>query len=196
MAHTEASEYSDWYGGAYSGCQICHAAKETPYTALNNGQMAAARDQMHEAAFMGTVAMGTGAFAGLVGGHFTIATACGDGDCTNEAVSISDRIIATQPIREGTQVPKSFILSNANGEFWVHGNATKHMAELLSRGPATQTSAAHQILLESFDDAVLLATEKGITFNRMLSDNGWELKFVQSINDLYPVINHALYRPQ
>lgn len=43
--------------------------------------------------------------------------------------TVWDSIKPTQPVYEGTAIPRSFELETANGTVWVHGNATEHLAE-------------------------------------------------------------------
>lgn len=54
------------------------------------------------------------------------------------ATTLWGAIRATQPVWEGTAIPRSFELTTNAGRVWVHGNATKHFAEyaaaMLARG--------------------------------------------------------------
>jgi hypothetical protein len=51
---------------------------------------------------------------------------------------IWNSIKATQPVYDGTVIPRSFELSTQSSDVWVHGNATEHLAEyatsMLNRG--------------------------------------------------------------
>lgn len=40
---------------------------------------------------------------------------------------------ATQPLYEGTEIPKSFQMNLDDKDIWVHGNATEHMYEDVSK---------------------------------------------------------------
>jgi hypothetical protein len=52
--------------------------------------------------------------------------------------TVWDSVKATQPLYEGTAIPRSFELATGNGKVGVHGNVTEHMAEyatsMLNRG--------------------------------------------------------------
>lgn len=78
-----SEEFSSWNEGKHSGCTMCHAAAGTQFTALTNEQLDASLDQMHDAAFQGTVAAGIGTTVGYAG-YALIPAACADGDCINE----------------------------------------------------------------------------------------------------------------
>ncbi len=110
--------------------------------------------------------------------------------------NIYDFIKATQSAIPGTSIPKSFEIITANGTFWVHPNATKHMAEYLTRnGLSHSTSVESQIMLTSFHEAVSLASAQGIKYEEMMNVGGWELVFSQAKSDsALSVIKHALYK--
>ena len=110
--------------------------------------------------------------------------------------NIYDFIKATQSAILGTSIPKSFEIITANGTFWVHPNATKHMAEYLTRnGLSHSTSVESQIMLTSFHEAVSLASAQGIKYEEMMNVGGWELVFSQAKSDsALSVIKHALYK--
>ncbi|HEA2027948.1 TPA: RHS repeat protein, partial [Escherichia coli] len=98
--------------------------------------------------------------------------------------NIYDFIKATQSAIPGTSIPKSFEIITANGTFWVHPNATKHMAEYLTRnGLSHSTSVESQIMLTSFHEAVSLASAQGIKYEEMMNVGGWELVFSQAKSD-------------
>jgi RHS repeat-associated protein len=92
------SEYSDWYGGKYTGCFMCHAAVAENTTILTNEELA---DIYNNAIDTGrgpyTVVMVTagGAMVIVAGGEVIVAAgtaACADGDCTNEIQAV-DRFL-------------------------------------------------------------------------------------------------------
>ena len=91
-------------------------------------------------------------------------------------------IQATQPVWEGTVVPRSFVLATENGSVWVHGNGTEHLAEyataMLGRGVGTElVNVATQAQLTSLQGAVQSAMSNGITYNTIITIAGWELRF-------------------
>lgn len=103
--------------------------------------------------------------------------------------------LATQPVMPGTSIPKSFELT-VNGEvFWVNPNATKHMAEYLTRnGLSHSTSDGSQAMLTSLQSAIGNASSQGIKFNEAMQIGRWELVFSRRPTDPYPVLKHALYK--
>jgi hypothetical protein len=114
--------------------------------------------------------------------------------------TVWDSIKPTQPVYEGTVIPKSFELKTANGTIWVHGNATEHLAEYamanLNRGVSTGlVNAGTQAQLTSLQAAVEQATAKGIQYGKLLNVGGWELKFAppRQAGQL-PALIHALLR--
>ena len=112
--------------------------------------------------------------------------------------TVWDSVKATQPLYEGTAIPRSFELATGNGKVWVHGNATEHMAEyatsMLNRGvspPLLNMSTQAQIT--SLQSAVTAATANGVPYGKLLNVGGWELKFgaPQQAGQL-PALIHAL----
>lgn len=55
--------------------------------------------------------------------------------------TVWDSVKATQGAIKGTSIPKSFELAVDGGKFWVHPNATKHMAEYLTRNGMSHGTA-------------------------------------------------------
>jgi hypothetical protein len=114
--------------------------------------------------------------------------------------TVWDSIRATQPVYEGTVIPKSFELSTANGSVWVHGNATEHLAEFatanLARGVSPElVNFGTQAQLTSLQAAVEQATANGVQYGRLLNVGGWELKFAAPQQaDQLPVLIHALQK--
>jgi RHS repeat-associated protein len=138
--------------------------------------------------------------------------ACADGDCTNEVqqttqvikqtTDVFSRITPTQDPIAGQVIPKSFEIATESSRFWVHPNATKHMYEFLSRNPAGVANPAgaqkmsSQVMLESFEQAVKLATEQGIRYGEKIRVGNWELIFDKARDSgLLDVIKHAVYFP-
>ena len=103
---------------------------------------------------------------------------------------------ATQGVMKGTSIPKSFVLAVDEASFWVHPNATKHMAEYLTRNGLTHsTSVGSQSMLASLRASVNQAVSQGINYGQMMQVGRWELIFSagRATDDL-PVIKHALYK--
>ena len=112
--------------------------------------------------------------------------------------TIWSSIKATQPVYEGTVIPRSFELATQNGSVWVHGNATKHMAEY-----AISQSGQHigqnvinlnsQLQLTSLQGAVNTAISKGVPVNQLINVGGWGLKFgAPRQSGQLPTLIHAL----
>jgi hypothetical protein len=114
---------------------------------------------------------------------------------TGRGGTVFDSIKATQPVMPGTSIPKSFELT-VNGEvFWVNPNATKHMAEYLTRnGLSHSTSDGSQAMLTSLQSAIGNASSQGIKFNEAMQIGRWELVFSRRPTGPYPVLKHALYK--
>lgn len=110
--------------------------------------------------------------------------------------TIWDSVKATQSVRSGTSIPRSFELIVGNNKFWVHPNATKHMAELLTKnGLSHSSSISSQTLLKSFHSAVSRATQNGYKSGELIRSGRWELVFgAGKTGDALPVIKHALYK--
>ncbi|UQA60396.1 SpvB/TcaC N-terminal domain-containing protein [Polyangium aurulentum] len=124
------------------------------------------------------------------GGPVEPATSAADATGT-----VWDGVKATGDLLPGTSIPKSFELATSQGSFWVHPNATKHMAEFLTRnGVSHGTPMNNQAMLTSFQAAVEAATTQGIRFGEMMQVGRWELIFSKRAGDVLPVVKHALYR--
>lgn len=110
--------------------------------------------------------------------------------------TVFDSIKATQGTIKGTSIPKSFELASEGGKFWVHPNATKHMAEYLTRnGLSHSGSTGSQAMLTSFRQAVNQATAQGFKNEEMVYVGRWELIFSAGRSgDALPVIKHAIYK--
>jgi hypothetical protein len=91
-------------------------------------------------------------------------------------------IKATQPVYQGTVIPRSFELSTGAGRFWVAGNATEHMAEM-AKGMAGRMASPNlinltsQVQLSSLQAAVTAASKQGIVYGQAVRIGGWELTF-------------------
>ena len=114
--------------------------------------------------------------------------------------TVWDSVKATQPLYEGTAIPRSFELATGNGKVWVHGNATEHMAEyatsMLNRGVSpSMVNMGTQAQMTSLQSAVNAATANGVQYGKLLNVGGWELKFgaPQQAGQL-PALIHALPR--
>ncbi|GAF63513.1 hypothetical protein BTS2_0404 [Bacillus sp. TS-2] len=103
----------------------------------------------------------------------------------------------TQPLYEGTKIPKSFELVVDGKKFWVHPNGTKHMVEYITRDATTHGMPINsQTLLSSFQKSVKNGVKKGIKYEEIMNIGTWELIFSKPRGDgLLPVIKHAVYRP-
>jgi len=110
-------------------------------------------------------------------------------------------VTATQPVYEGTVLPRSFKLATEAGDFWVHGNATKHMAEHaignLERGVSRElVNLGTQAQLTSLKAAVQEAAKQGIQYGRMVKVGEWRLIFnAPRQPGMLPAITHGLTIP-
>jgi hypothetical protein len=105
---------------------------------------------------------------------------------------------ATQPLYEGTVIPRSFTFAAGSTNVWVHGNGTKHIAEyanaMLARGVAPElVNLTSQVQLTSLQAAVRTAGSQGIGYEQMMRVGGWELIFsAPRAGQALPVLKHAL----
>lgn len=111
-----------------------------------------------------------------------------------------DSIKATQPVWEGTVIPRSFELATGKLSVWVHGNATEHLAEyataMLNKGMSREAvNLGSQVQLASLQNAVREATAMGVPLNKLVNAAGWELKFSQKATDKLPALIHAMPVP-
>ena|SRR5713101_1020473 len=110
-------------------------------------------------------------------------------------------ITPTQPVYPGTVIPRSFQLVTSNGSVWVHGNATKHLAEyvtsMLGRGVNPElVKVATQTQLQSLQAAVQGAIAQGVPYGQLINVGGWELKFgAPAAAGQLPALIHALPNP-
>lgn len=114
--------------------------------------------------------------------------------------TVWDSIKGTQPVYEGTVIPKSFELTTQNGKVWVHGNATEHLAEyaggLARRGMSPEyIRSATQSQIKSLHAAIQDVTKCGIEYGKMYNVGGWELKFAAPREaGQHPAVLHALMK--
>ncbi len=115
----------------------------------------------------------------------------------NASKTIWDNIKITQPMYDGTKIPKSFELTTSGEKFWVHPNGTKHMVEYITRDPMSHGMPINtQTLLSSFQNSVSGAVKQGVKYDEIMNVGNWELIFSKPRGDvLLPVIKHAVYRP-
>ncbi|MCY9373495.1 hypothetical protein [Bacillus haynesii] len=111
--------------------------------------------------------------------------------------TVWENIKITQPLYEGTKIPKSFELVADGKKFRVHPNGTKHMVEYITRDATTHGMPINsQTLLSSFQNSVKNAVKEGIKYEEIMNIGNWELIFSKPRGDgLLPVIKHAVYRP-
>lgn len=120
----------------------------------------------------------------------------------NNTGTVWDNINPTQPMRDGTEIPKSFNITIDGQEFWVNPNSTKHMYEYVTRsgkhfGTFT-TPVNSQSMLKEFDTALTDAINKnGLKLNEMIYGGDWEFIIVPPREEgLNYVVKHARYNPQ
>ena len=118
-----------------------------------------------------------------------------DNQCGTEVFNWNS-IKGTQPNYPKTQVPRSFVINGlmVNGkEVWVHGNATKHIAEFVhasSKKFAGGKLVENEIMF-SFMDAVEQASKKISKSGRnQFVVGGWEI----GINSDTATVYHALMK--
>ncbi|WPP42614.1 RHS repeat-associated core domain-containing protein [Paenibacillus hunanensis] len=104
-------------------------------------------------------------------------------------------IRGTQPVIEGTNVPKSFVITGlkVNGnEVWVGGNATKHIGEFINSANKKGGGAlSENEIMKSFMNAANLASKETLQKgDNRLFVGGWEI----GINGETGVIYHALMK--
>lgn len=106
-------------------------------------------------------------------------------------------ITATQNNYTNTVLPVSFSIQTTVGNYWVHGNATKHMYEELSsgRGSHAQDPGLYtQLMLADFQASVNKAISSGIKYGKTVREGNWELNIVKPRKGRkYPVIKHARF---
>lgn len=115
---------------------------------------------------------------------------------SSKAKTVWDSIKATQPVYEGTQIPKSFEMVVGNQKFWVHPNASEHMFEYVTRRLTHSININSQEIMTSFQGAVNKAVMQGIKYEERITIGNWEFIFSAPRGEgLLPVIKHAQYIP-
>ena len=111
-----------------------------------------------------------------------------------------NNISATQPNYAGTELPRSFIMKTPENSFWVHGNATEHMADYLIKQSNSgrslgSTKLDAQLILSDMRSSITRVTKDGIKYNTPLKDGNWEFVIKPSRNKSeYDLIIHAMYK--
>jgi hypothetical protein len=97
--------------------------------------------------------------------------------------------------RAGTLIPESFDLQVGSSDYFVHPNATKHMAEYVMNRMALGRTANPDFPITSLAGALDSAQTSGaLSLGRnFLTVGRWELGV--AINPTRNVLYHALYRP-
>ena len=120
---------------------------------------------------------------------------------TNGATAeVWDNITSTQPNYTGTEIPRSFVITTPDNTFWVHGNATEHMAEYVIKQANTghslgSTRLDSQIILSDMHASLSEVTKGGIKYNTSLQHGNWEF-IIKKSNDSgkYDAVIHAMYK--
>ncbi|QDQ25892.1 hemagglutinin [Chitinimonas arctica] len=99
-------------------------------------------------------------------------------------VTVWDSIEATEPTREGTAIPRSFVLKAGGETVQVHGNATEHLAGyaagMARRGLSPEAvNLASEVQLSNLQLTVTRAIANGAPLNTLVKTGGWGLKFSQ-----------------
>ena len=111
-----------------------------------------------------------------------------------------NNISATQPNYAGTELPRSFVMKTPENSFWVHGNATEHMADYLIKQSNSgrslgSTKLDAQLMLSDMRSSITRVTKDGIIYNTPLKDGNWEFVIKPSRNKSeYDLIIHAMYK--
>ena len=95
---------------------------------------------------------------------------------------------------------KSNYIKTPNNTFWVHGNATEHMAEYVIK----QANSGHSLGSTKLDSQIILSdmhaslsevTKGGIKYNTPLQHGNWEFIIKKSNNsEKYDAVIHAMYK--
>lgn len=89
----------------------------------------------------------------------------------------------TQDLYPGMGIPRSFNLTAGGHEFWLHGNATEHLAETVV-GYANKLGTSlndprvllyEQSLLEDVQGMLANVSSKGITYGETITMGNWEV---------------------
>ncbi|WP_449062177.1 hypothetical protein [Planomonospora algeriensis] len=108
-------------------------------------------------------------------------------------------IKSAQPNYPGTDLPKAFEMQAGERSFWVHENATEHIYENAKKrseylAQRDKVGLITQAEIHNLQSAVKAATRDEVPLDRMVRENGWELKFGQRPSDRLPVLFHAVYK--
>jgi RHS repeat-associated protein len=116
----------------------------------------------------------------------------GTGD--TPAKTVWEFIKGTQEIIPGTNIPKSFTIS-AGKDFWIHPNATKHIAEFINRSQTFATPLNSQTLLSSFQSALKTLAKQGFEYDVLYQVGSWEFKIGAPLESgLLPTVYHAVFK--
>jgi hypothetical protein len=157
------------------------------------------------AGVVGDSALGAAIGAAFVYRYFLRASVRSDPSRVQAAVgetpggTVWDRITPTQPVYEGSPIPRSFELTTESGRIWVHPNASKHIVERywanVTRLGTEGANIAAQQELRSLEAAVSWRIQNGVPYGHMVTESGWELMFSKSrFSGGLPVLKHALYQ--
>lgn len=107
---------------------------------------------------------------------------------------------------DGTILPRSFVMdvpitsNTPEGKIWTHGNATKHMRELIqsiksninlkNSDPFLYT----QLILYDYYKSLENVVRSGLHDKNIIQEGNWEFRFSKRNNDKYPVVKHALFK--
>ena len=148
------------------------------------------------------MAMGTGSGRGLVFGK-TVGSTAGypkDGVGLGEPTAkVWAHIKPTQENYVGTEIPRSFLVKTPTGTFWTHGNATKHMNEIVTSAMRKQRLAQanpkllSQFVLYDYRKSLIDATKNGVVLNKNIRTNHWDFRFSKRKGDKDTVVIHALF---
>ena len=109
-------------------------------------------------------------------------------------------ISPTQPNYTGTEIPKSFVMKTPNHTFWIHGNATEHMADYIIRQANTGHSLGNtkldaQLILFDMHHSLSVVTQTGVRYNTSLKHGNWEFIIKPSRDGAqYDSVIHAMYK--
>ncbi|MBI9051510.1 MAG: Ig-like domain repeat protein [Anaerolineaceae bacterium] len=136
-------------------------------------------------------------------GNFAVYSVLGDDaveylvDGWTGTSGIWNTITATQPIYDGTVIPRSFEIVINDQKIWVHGNGTKHIYEEVAKQikvTGIDPDYYSQILLYDFSEALNQATVNGIKYEEIITVGNWEFIFSAPRGEgLLPVVKHAQF---
>ena len=115
-------------------------------------------------------------------------------------IKIWEDITPTENNYSGTAIPRSFTIKVNNSTFWVHGNATEHMAEYLIKQANTghninSTKLSAQLILSDMQASLATVTKNGIYYNALLSHGNWEFVIKQAkVKSKYDSVIHTFYK--